>query len=241
MSVYFVADLHLSPETTKITAHFIKFCAELQSGDSLYILGDFFAYFVEPSVSNDLHVFLKKHFNALKTKGIEVFFMHGNRDFLLTSQMANFFGFKLIRDQEVLEINNHKILLLHGDELCTLHKSYILFRKFSRCLLHQKIFFLLTTYSYRQALAKRMRENSRRNFAKQNYVRENIDLNEAYLLLKKNKCDILIHGHTHNASMLDINNLNALIFDTGDWHNESYSFIKIEHHQNKPQLITRTF
>ena len=90
MSIYIIADLHLSPDTKELNQSFFNFCHNLIEGDVLYILGDFFDYFIEPDPNNSLHPLLKQHFLALKNRGIKVWFMHGNRDFLLTKKWPLF-------------------------------------------------------------------------------------------------------------------------------------------------------
>ena len=236
MSIYIIADLHLSPDTKELNQSFFNFCHNLIEGDVLYILGDFFDYFIEPDPNNSLHPLLKQHFLALKNRGIKVWFMHGNRDFLLTKKMASFFEFNLTKDNEVINSAGRRILLMHGDELCTAHKSYTHFRFISRCRLLQMLFFSCTSYNYRQHIARNMRQNSRRNFERHNCVREQINEAEARRRLKKANCDILIHGHTHHVSVIHRTDPKFSIYDTGDWSSKGYSYIKIASPNAMPEI-----
>ncbi|MBC8652906.1 UDP-2,3-diacylglucosamine hydrolase, partial [Providencia vermicola] len=56
MSTYIIADLHLSEDEPAITAGFINFIQQQAiHADSLYILGDFFNYWVGDDDQGPLH------------------------------------------------------------------------------------------------------------------------------------------------------------------------------------------
>jgi UDP-2,3-diacylglucosamine hydrolase len=118
MSTYIIADIHLSIDTEILMNKFENFYSNLNSNDSVYIIGDLFNYYVGIEETNSAHIKLKNIFsNALK-RNIQTFFQHGNRDFLLSKKDARYFNFNLIKDTEILEIDNNRIILVHGDELC---------------------------------------------------------------------------------------------------------------------------
>ncbi len=230
MSTYIIADIHLSVDTEDLMNKFEKFYSNLNSNDSVYIIGDLFNYYVGIDETNSTHLRLKNIFsNALK-RNIKTFFQHGNRDFLLSQKDAKYFNFKLINDTEILELDNNRILLVHGDELCNEKLSYKLFRYFSRCKLHQIIFMLITTHKYRTQVAKRMRNNSINNY-KKNRKKILIDNNIALKFLNKFQANIIIHGHTHTKDCTTLKG--KTIIDVGDWNDEYAHYVKIDNGEIK--------
>ena len=117
MAVYFIADLHLAPDTPELLALFTDFTGMLKSGDSLYILGDLFGYYIGIDPDNIAQLRVKKQIGILNKQNIPVYFIQGNRDFLLSKNDAEYFGFKLLPQRTVICISGKKCLLLHGDEL----------------------------------------------------------------------------------------------------------------------------
>ncbi len=226
MSIFIIADLHLSANTQTLNTEFEMFCNKLKKGDELYIIGDFLAYFIGiENFTNSIHSQIKQITARLHNLAIPVYFIHGNRDFLMTSQMATELGFILLPDTYTLDVYNQKILLLHGDELCTKHISYTCFRKFSRVKLFQKIFLALTTENYRKKIAENMRKNSQKKF-NTHQVKEKINQDLAIKYLKRFNCNVLIHGHTHDVSTTLYQD--KKLIDTGDWREDSYTFIEIK-------------
>ncbi|MEE1339599.1 MAG: UDP-2,3-diacylglucosamine diphosphatase [Succinivibrionaceae bacterium] len=225
MNTYFIADLHLSENTPDLIQSFRNFAKNLIPNDKLYILGDLFDYFVDLFPENTSHIAIKEIVQDLASRNIETFFILGNRDFLLTSKQASFFGFKLLNDISIINIANQKILLVHGDELCAEKFSYKFFRSFSRVRFFQKIFHLITSTKKKINIAKNMRRNSQRRF-KENHCRKvQINLPISLSLLHKYQATILIHGHTHQVSEKHVNDY--AIYDTGDWNHEKFSYIKV--------------
>lgn len=225
MSVYFIADLHLAPETPKLLDLFRGFCATLKENDELYIIGDLFGYYVGLDFNNIAQISVKEQVLELKNRKVEVNFIHGNRDFLLSQKDADYFGFKLLKDIHLLHIHEHIITILHGDELCKGNTAYCIFRFFSRLKLFQILFKNLTPKHKRISIAEQMRKKSHLHFIAKNCSKEMINYPEAHKLLKKLGSDILIHGHTHNAECL--NQHGYKLCDTGDWNESNFSYIVI--------------
>ena len=225
MALYFIADLPLSSQTPEITAGFSNFSKSLIPGDKLYILGDLFDYYVGINIHDEAQNELKKIVLFLKEQQVSVYFIHGNRDFLLSKKDAQYFGFELLKDIHVLTAYEKKIVLAHGDEICPEKFNYQFFRSFSLIKCLQVIFNTVTTKEQKVKIALQMREQSKLKFEKRNFKKVKISLPKALALLYKHKAQILIHGHTHSFSETKINGI--AIYDTGNWQTETFSYISL--------------
>ena len=165
MNVYVIADLHLSSDNPRLIDAFESFSEQISNGDELYILGDLFNYYVGVDPANEAQAAVRRVNSSVESRGGRVFFIHGNRDFLLNRYDAHYFKVKLLDDIAVAKVLGTDILLLHGDELCDENLLYFVFRKISRCFLLQRIFNFLTSFDYRTRIARRMRNKSMQNFA----------------------------------------------------------------------------
>jgi len=199
----FISDLHLDPNQPNITNTFFYFLDHIARGaDALYILGDFFESYIGDDDNNE---FVKTLMGALKRAtglGLPIFFMHGNRDFLMGKKFEEKTGVTLIPDPCVVTIYNKKLLLMHGDNLCTDDKSHQRFRKIIRNKIIQTIFLSLPL-SFRQRLATQLRKESKAY--NQEKTAEIMDVNENAVTnaLQKNNVTTLIHGHTHRPMMTE--------------------------------------
>ncbi|MDF3008285.1 MAG: UDP-2,3-diacylglucosamine hydrolase, partial [Enterobacter kobei] len=120
MATLFIADLHLQTEEPAITAGFLRFLAgTAQKADALYILGDLFEAWIGDDDPNPLHRQIAAALKALTDSGVPVYFLHGNRDFLLGQRFARESGMTLLPEEKVLELYGKRLLILHGDTLCT--------------------------------------------------------------------------------------------------------------------------
>ena len=238
MAVYFIADLHLAPDTPELLTLFTDFTGILRSGDSLYILGDLFGYYIGIDPDNLAQIRVKKQISILKRQNIPVYFIHGNRDFLLSKSDAEYFGFELLPQKMLISISGKQCLLLHGDELCTEEIRYTWFRIFSRIRLLQKLFMLCTSKKKRISIAENMRNSSKLRFQNNNYVKEKINLPKALRYLRESNAEIIIHGHTHHAEASVAPGQS--IYDTGDWNDYQYSYIVADDTEKMPELIIRS-
>lgn len=234
MRVFVIADLHLSVDTPELLDKFRAFADEISVEDELYILGDLFNYYVGINPDDKVHAAVREINSSIISRGGKVYFIHGNRDFLLNNRDASYFKIQLLKDISTVEINGSVIAMVHGDELCDESLGYRFFRWFSRCGFMQWLFNVCTSYSYRVEIAMNMRDRSIRNFAAANFVKRMINTDKAVKLMKKIRADVLIHGHTHNAEEVMIDN-QYLIMDTGDWNQRGFSYIKIEYDKVNPE------
>src|SRR5688572_6081605 len=125
----FVSDLHLDPESPAPIALFERFLVEGQGADALYILGDLFEAWIgdddpAPGFENMIAALRR-----LSASGTPVYFIHGNRDFLLGRRFAARSGIALLPEATVVDLYGTPTLLMHGDTLCTDDTRYLAFRK----------------------------------------------------------------------------------------------------------------
>ena len=198
---YFISDLHLTDERPDINGRFFHFIDEIASGaDALYILGDLFDYWVgddnpASSVARETALRLK----TLSKAGTAVYFMHGNRDFLLAGKYATRSGMNLLPDPSLISLYDVPTLLMHGDTLCTDDLAYQAWRTRVRGPWVQALLVALPL-ALRLRLAGLARVGS--EAAKQNKPAEIMDVNleEVARVLQIHGYPRLIHGHTHRPA-----------------------------------------
>ena len=115
MSIFFISDLHLEQNKPHLTKAFESFInSKVNSHDELFILGDFFEQWIGDDNEDS---FIKGIKNTLKLKtaeGLKLYFMHGNRDFLIGDKFCKEVGAKLLKDPFIFNLNEKKIMLMHG-------------------------------------------------------------------------------------------------------------------------------
>lgn len=211
----FVSDCHLDVNRQDITTEFIRFLQNRAiKAQFLYILGDLFDTWIG---DDDLALTHTKLFRCLKSlsRNTQIFFLVGNRDFLLGKRTASQMGAKLIQEPIVLSLGNRKIGLLHGDILCTDDTDYQQFRKKVRTPNWQDNF-LAKPFAERKQIAADLRQQSKT--AMQHKTSNITDVNEQTVLQQFVELDVncIIHGHTHRPATHHYKN-NLTRFVLGDW------------------------
>jgi UDP-2,3-diacylglucosamine hydrolase len=201
VTALFISDLHLEPTRPAITALFLDFLHQrARRAEALYILGDLFEAWIGDDDDAELGGVVAAALRALSDSGTPIFFIHGNRDFLLGPQFAAASGMQLLPETTVVELAGESILLMHGDTLCTDDVEYQDFRAKVRAPAWraQTLGLPLTQ---RRALAGQLRETSRQ--ATQGKAAEITDVNPAAVdaALRAHGVRHLIHGHTHRPGL----------------------------------------
>ena len=234
----FISDLHLAPERPRIIQLFERFVDEIAvNADTLYILGDFVEYWIGDDDRAEGLADTFSAFERLKASDTKVYFMHGNRDFLIGDDLARRCHFQLIDDPLVTPLQNHPTLLMHGDTLCTDDVDYQQFRTMVRNIEWQKTF-LEKSLKEREKIALSLREKSKQATA---YKPDDImDVNQAAVIeiMKQHSASTLIHGHTHRPAIheFDIDGKPAKRIVLGDWY-ETGSYLRISG-EDEAELIT---
>ena len=140
MTTLFISDLHLQKERPEITRAFFQFLDKKAStATALYILGDFFEVWIG---DDGMSEFEEEIVNALKnlSSHCQIFFIHGNRDFLIGSQFSDLANISILNEPSVISVAGKPCLILHGDSLCTEDVEYMKFRQMVRAPEWQSVF-----------------------------------------------------------------------------------------------------
>ena len=234
MSTLFISDLHLTEERPEANERFIALLEDRARGaEALYILGDFFEYWIG---DDDL----AQPFNAvvaglLRNLSIPVYFMHGNRDFLVGERFCAATGARLLDDPSVHEIQGVKTLLVHGDTLCTDDHDYQAWRRTARNPAFQAQFLAKSIAERRQAIVQ-MREKSKEVVAGK--AAEIMDVNEGAVkeAMRRHGVRRLIHGHTHRPGRhaVDLDGERAERWVLPDWYGRG-GYIEVD--RKGPKLV----
>jgi UDP-2,3-diacylglucosamine hydrolase len=220
MATYFVSDLHLSVEKPHLSELFLRFLnGKAKEAEALYILGDLFEVWVGDDNRDPHNDCIIAALAEFSNTGIPLYFMHGNRDFLIGEQFIQKTSCLLLSDPTIVELYGARVLVTHGDCLCILDRSYQIFRNIVRRPLIQKLF-LSFPLSWRQAIANLLRENSSPNLATNTQLRKwDVTAKAVYQMLRNHQSLTLIHGHTHKPGIHDfiLDNQPAKRIVLGDW------------------------
>jgi len=227
MATYFISDLHLERIESSITNIFTEFLDDINENDSLYILGDLFESWIGDDNVTELSQYISDQLLSLSERNISVAIMHGNRDFLIGEDFCKASSIELINDPRIIEIDTKKVMLTHGDELCTDDKEYQAFRSVVRNPLWQKDF-LNFPISKREKIAGEAKDASKDS--KENKAMEIMDVNTDAVLKAFNDhpVEIMIHGHTHRPNIHKISNEERKLtrYVLGDWSKNSAIILK---------------
>jgi len=225
MSTLFISDLHLDESRPQLVDAFEELLAtQAKNVDALYILGDLFESHIGDDDDAALNARVARATRTLRDAGVPVFFMHGNRDFLLGPDYAARAGMTLLEDPAVIELAGERVLLMHGDTLCTDDVEYLKFRTLVRNPNWQRAF-LAKPLAERRAFAAQARGESRRHTA--NAKPEIMDVNQIAVeaALRTHGVRRLIHGHTHRPAThrFDVDGMKAERIVLGDWYEQASS------------------
>jgi len=231
VAIAFISDLHITPDQPEILRRLSRFLDEQQGKlDALYILGDLFEYWIGDDASDYTgQANTESVLQDFTRSGCPVYIMHGNRDFLLGREFANRCGCSLIDDPHEIDLFGERVLLVHGDSLCTDDTEHQEFRDLVRTP-NWRDEFLSKTIEQRDAIAKQLRYRS--EAGKQIKSMDIMDVNsDAVLnLMTAHKVQLLIHGHTHRPAIHDLTVSGAAgkRIVLGDWYEQSSMLIATE-------------
>ncbi len=223
MTTLFISDLHLDDRRAQTTDLLLRFLdTEASSADALYILGDLFEYWLGDDVPPECATRVAVALAELTNRGIPCYFMHGNRDFLLRETYAQQAGMTLLPEEHIADLYGERVLLMHGDSLCTDDIPYQQFRTLVRNPEWQSDF-LNKTPQQRLAIAMQARDASAAH--KDNVDMQIMDVNPAQVIaaFERHGVQRMIHGHTHRPATHDLNanGKPAQRIVLGDWYTQS--------------------
>lgn len=212
MTTYFISDIHLHAESkaqAKLLLEFLQ--TRGKTADAIYILGDLFAIWLGDDLDEPYSVALVNALQELAAQKVPLYFMRGNRDFLVGKRFCQASGCKLLKDPCKIDLYGQTVLLTHGDQLCTLDMSYQKFRRIVQNPILKNIFLLLPLKT-RKKLGAWIKSKSHRP---KDPVTYDVAQSSVNAWFKQHNVQTMIHGHTH---MPAIHNIDATQrFVLGDW------------------------
>jgi UDP-2,3-diacylglucosamine hydrolase len=201
MATLFFSDLHIEqsrPEVLRWLTGLLD--GPARAADALYILGDLFEYWIGDDAPSPGAEELAQRLNALSTAGVPIYFIHGNRDFMLGADYAASAGLVLLPETRVVDMYGQPTLILHGDTLCTDDVEYQAFRRQSRDPGWQAAV-LARSVRERLQLAREARDASMRHTGLT--APDIMDVNEEAVRRAFVDHDVtrMIHGHTHRPAV----------------------------------------
>jgi UDP-2,3-diacylglucosamine hydrolase len=233
----FISDLHLSEDRPAANERFFSFIEETASAaDSLYILGDFFEYWIgDDDLAYPFNAVIAGVLRELSRSGVALYVMHGNRDFLIGKGFCEATGATLLEDPTVVELDGEKTLLMHGDTLCTDDVDYQAWRRTARSSAWQAQF-LGKSLAQRREATVGMRQKSKEVVSAK--PAEIMDVNEAAVqeAMRRHAVKRLIHGHTHRPGRhaVDLGGARGERWVLPDWYGKG-GFLELA--GGKPKLI----
>ena len=227
MTTLFISDLHLDAQRPHITELFCQFLQdEARGAEALYILGDLFEAWVGDDDPSEAGARTADALRAVVDAGTPVFFIRGNRDFLLGDAYARRAGMRVLPDPTVVMLHGRPTLLMHGDTLCTDDIAYQQFRAQSRDPVWRAQF-LAQPLAARQAFADQARAASKAHPAglrDAGAMDAITDVAPATVeaTLRRFGIDTLVHGHTHRPAVhgLHVDGRACQRIVLGDWHEQ---------------------
>ncbi|WP_395375645.1 UDP-2,3-diacylglucosamine diphosphatase [Marinicella sp. W31] len=218
-SVFFISDLHLSPKYPQITDRFKAFIEnKARHARALYILGDLFEYWLGDDATDALAEEVAVSLSQLAQGNTQIYYMHGNRDFLIGEEFAQRCQFEILPDPIIHTIFDRSWILTHGDALCTDDQAYQAVRRIVREPSWQQDF-LLKSISERIAFAEEARKKSSQHTQTANDDIMDVNQQAVSNLFDEHAQTLCIHGHTHRPAVHRHDNNTRVVL--GDWHNSS--------------------
>lgn len=225
MPVRFISDLHLSPARPDITRLFLDFLqTDGRASSALYILGDLFDAWLGDDDNSDFANTVRNGLKELTALGVPVYFMAGNRDFLIGERFADQTGVVLLEEGHIARLYERRALLLHGDSLCTDDHSYQRFRRIIRAPLTQALLTRLPL-RWRMGIATKLRASSNTQQPLTEQRARIMDVNEKAVqtALMAADVDLVIHGHTHRPAIHQLQRPDGVAAQRvvlGDWYEQ---------------------
>lgn len=215
----FVSDLHLDESSPQAVAQFIAFLrSEALDATALYILGDLFETWIgdddDEPVRDSLCTALREF-----TRRVPCHVLRGNRDFLLDAGFEARSGCRLLPDPVRVEVGSLRLLVSHGDLLCTRDAAYQQFREFTRDA-GVRDDYLALPLAVRRDFARRARAGSAAHTQGAPEYIMDVSPDAVEALFRLADADVLVHGHTHRpaAHALNVDGRACTRIVLGDWH-----------------------
>lgn len=194
---------------------------EAPKADALYVLGDLFEFWVGDDDKTPFANQIRTEFKALTDSGVRVFFIQGNRDFLLGKRFCKQTGITLLDDVCTIELYGKKAVILHGDTLCTDDVDYQKFRKTVHQPWLQWVFNHIPWFIKKKIVAK-VQSDIRDDKSNKSLDIMDVNQSEVENVMSQYCVDLMIHGHTHRPDThhFDVNGVKKTRIVLGDWYTQ---------------------
>lgn len=202
MRAIFISDLHLAAQDAATAARFDAFMRDVApQANQLYVLGDLLHVWLgDALLARDAYAQrVCARFAALAARGTQVFIARGNRDFMIGAAFARACGAELLAGETVITLGGARVLLLHGDELCTDDVAY----QRARRVLRSNALYVVGNclpVSFRNSIARRLRKASEAHKASTAMTIMDANGGAVERVMQRHHVDHLIHGHTHRPA-----------------------------------------
>lgn len=211
-----LSDVHLSEQAPDITQRFLDFLKnQAQTAQTLFILGDLFETWIGDDAPGELGLLIAAEFKKLSEHGLNIYFMRGNRDFLISPHYAAYAHMQLLNDLCVVQFETQTALLAHGDAWCTDDVEYQKFRA-HRSKPEARKAFLALSLDQRLAFAKNARDSSRKHALNSTDGIMDVNNEAVESVFNTHGIDTIIHGHTHRPADHQHGNRQRIVL--GDWY-----------------------
>jgi UDP-2,3-diacylglucosamine hydrolase len=222
VTTFAISDVHLEPGRPEITRQLLDFLEQVRGrAAALYVLGDLFEAWLG---DDDPEPEYRRVVGALRTlsdAGCRCFFMHGNRDFLVGERFCAESGCTLLDEYTVVELHGERVLLMHGDLLCTDDVEYQAFRRMVRDPAWQARMLALPL-EQRAALARQVKAQTRAAVMQKAEDIMDVNQGEVEATMRRHGVRTLLHGHTHRPAVhrfaLDGEPATRIVL--GDWYTQ---------------------
>ena len=236
MTTLFISDLHLDPSRPAITELFLDFLrGEARQAEALYILGDLFEAWIGDDTPSSAADAVALALREVSEAGVPVYFIRGNRDFLLGNDYAARAGIRILPDPSVIQLYGKPVLLQHGDLLCTDDVAYQAFRaqtrnpafiaQFLSQSLEARVAFAQKARAASQAHQSEMKQDDKATFE----TVTDVAPAEVVATFQRYGVDTMIHGHTHRPAIHTVNagehSFTRIVL--GDWY-EQGSVLRVD-------------
>lgn len=196
----FISDLHLCEDRPDIVRAFETFMlGPARDAQALYVLGDLFEYWAGDDDDAPLGTVVADAFSALAAGGTRIYFVAGNRDFLVGPGYAARASFEILPDPSLITLDGQRFVISHGDALCTDDIVYQTYREQFRTPAWQQAFVARPLADRKQLIAA-MRQQSMAAKQEKDATIMDVNAQAVAVLLREYGYPTLIHGHTHRPA-----------------------------------------
>ena len=218
----FASDVHLAAHRPGAVAAFSAFLSgPVRRADRLYLLGDVFDLWLGDDDDRAPHPEVEAALAETVAAGVPIDLLRGNHDFLLGDAFAGRTGCRLVDEPFVIEVAGDRVVLLHGDTLCTRDAEYQAFRRYARDPGNQRAFLARPLEERAQEAAELRATSSARSRLKPEDIMD-VTAEEVERVLSECGAAWMVHGHTHRPAVhrLDLAAGPATRIVLGDWYEQ---------------------